>query len=225
MKRMLFSFAMVFVLVMFTSWAWAAEQEPEALEDIIEEERWIFFMDEPAGYLLEAREDFLNGDLQGAAQNIRAGTVIIKIETHRAKGEAKKALNASAGGLKKLAKAIEKGSVASGRMLEEAFAQAEYSLARHHYQRALDYEAKGDYEKKAYAVDAAATHLLYASFWAGDGLEEDDVVAIKEGRSIAKKLIRGARWGPKKMDLVVKSIDRGIQKLGMKINPQKAEPD
>jgi hypothetical protein len=33
-------------------------------------------------------------------------------------------------GLKKRAKAVEKGSVASGGMLEEAFAQAEYSLAR-----------------------------------------------------------------------------------------------
>jgi hypothetical protein len=130
MKRMVFTFAAVFVVVMFSLWAWAIEKEPETLQDIIEEELWIVFMDEPAGYLLDAREDFLNGDLQGAAQNIRAGTAIIKLETHRAKEEIRKDLKASARELKKLAKAVEKGSVASGGILEEAFAQAEYSLAR-----------------------------------------------------------------------------------------------
>lgn len=223
MKRMVFSFAVVFVVAMFTPWAWAAEQHPETLQDIIEQELWIFFMEEPAGYLLEAREDFLNGDLQGAAQNIQAGTIIMKLETHRAKGETKKALEVSAKELKDLAKGIEKGSVASGGMLEEAFARAEYSLARHHYQRALDYEATGDYEKMAYAVDAAAAHLLYASFWAGRGLEEDDVVAVKQGRSIAKKLIQGATWGPNKMTEAVRSIARGIQKLGKKIKPLSKE--
>jgi hypothetical protein len=38
----------------------------------------------------------------------------------------------------------------------------------------------------AYAVDAAARHLLYASFWADEDLEEDNIVAIKEGRSLSE---------------------------------------
>lgn len=88
---------------------------------------------------------------------------------------------ASARELKKLAKAIEKGSVASGGMLEEAFARGEYSLGTHHYQRAFDFEVKEGYEKMAYAIDATTTHLLYASFWAGKGLEEDDIVENERG--------------------------------------------
>ena len=104
MKRMVFTFAAVFVVVMFSLWAWAIEKEPETLQDIIEEELWIIFMNEPAGYLLDAREDFLNGDLQGAAQNIRAVTAIIKLETHRAKGGNKKRSQGVCKGVEKTGK-------------------------------------------------------------------------------------------------------------------------
>jgi hypothetical protein len=221
MKRIIFTLMLALAVAMFSPSALAAEEEPEALPDIIEKEAWIVFIVEPAGYFQDARKEFLNGDLHAAAQDILAGTVIIKVETHRAKGEEKEALKASIRELKKLAKAVEKGAVASGGILEEAFARAEIALAQHHYQKALHYEANEDYEKMAYAVDAAARHLLYASFWADDDLEEDEVVAIKEGRSLVRKLIRGATWGPKKMGQAVKSIARGIQSLSKKIKPLK----
>ena len=66
---------------------------------------------------------------------------------------------------------------------------------------------------------------LYASFWADEDLEEDNVVAIKEGRSLVRELIRRAAWGPKKMGEAVKSVARGIQGLTKIIKPPKAEPE
>ncbi|HUT69720.1 MAG TPA: hypothetical protein VMW89_03510 [Desulfatiglandales bacterium] len=225
MKRIIFTLMLALAVAMFSPSALAAEEEPEALPDIIEKEAWIVFIDEPAGYFQDARKEFLNGDLHAAAQDILAGTVIIKLETHRAKGEVREALKASTRELRDLAKAVEKGAVASGGMIEEAFARAEFVLAQHHYQKALDYETKGDYEMMAYAVDAAARHLLYASFWADEDLEEDNVVAIKEGRSLVRELIRRAAWGPKKMGEAVKSVARGLQEFGKKMKPLKEKPE
>jgi len=226
MKRVVFILMMVLVLAMFTSWACATDEDSKELPVIIEEEIWIVFTDEPAGYFQDAREDFLKGDLEDAVHNIRKGAALVKLETHRAKKEeVKKALKASAKELEKLAKAVEKGSVTTGGRLEEVFARAEYALARHHYQKALGYEAKGQYEKMAYAIEAAATHLLSALFWADEDLEEADVVAIKEGRSLATKTIQGATWAPKEVREATISIGRGIQKLGKKLKPAKEEPE
>jgi hypothetical protein len=225
MKRIISTLMLALAVVMFTPWALAAEEEPEALSDIIEKEAWIVFIEEPAGYFQDARKEFLNGDLHAAAQDILAGTVIMKLETHRAKGEEKQALKASIRELKKLAKTVEKGAVASGGILEEAFARAEIALAQHHYQKALYYETNKDYEKMAYALDAAACHLLYASFWADGGLQEGEVVAIKRDRSFVRELIREEAWAPKKMGHALKSIARGIQKLGKKIKPLKEKPE
>jgi hypothetical protein len=225
MKRMIFVLVIALGVAMFTSWAWAVEEDVEALPDIIEKEAWIVFIDEPAGYFQDARKEFLNGDFHAAAQDILAGTVIMKLEAHRAKGEEKEALKASIRELKKLAKAVEKGAVASGGILEEAFARAEIALAQHHYQKALLYETNKDYEKMAYALDAAACHLLYASFWADGGLQEDEVVAIKKDRSFVRELIRGEAWGPKKMGQAVKSIARGLQEFGKKMKPLKEKQE
>jgi len=203
----------------------ATDEDSGTLPVIIEEEIWLVFMDEPAGYFQDARQDFLNGDLQDAAHNIRKGAALVKLETHRAKKEVNKALKTSANELEKLAKAVEKGSIATGGRLEEAFTRAEHALAQHHYQKALDYEAKGENEKMAYAIEAAATHLLSALFWADEDLEEGEVVAIKEGRSLAKKTIQGATWVPKQVREATISIGRGIQKLGKKLKPAREKPD
>ena len=110
-------------------------------------------------------------------------------------------------------------------MLEEAFTQAKFVLAQHHYQKALQYEANEDFEKMAYAVDGAARHLLYAPFWTDNDLEDDKVVAIKEGCSLARKQIQGATWSDKKISQAEKSIACGIQSPSKKIKPLKGEPE
>lgn len=221
MKHVISTVILALSVAMWTSWAWPAGQKDATLEDVIEEEVWIVFAHDPAGYLQDAWENFLNGELQEAAHNIRKAKALMRLETHRAEKEAKEALRASTEELEKLTDAIEDGSAPTSNALKDAFARAEYALAYHHYQKALNYEAKQEYEKMTYALDAASTHSLYGSVWAGEELDQKDTIATKEARSIAKKVLKGSRWAPGKLREAIRSIGQGIKKLGNRLKPVK----
>jgi hypothetical protein len=130
-----FFLATVFALCI--SQTLGAEQKHETLEDVVEEEVWIIFAHDPAGYLHDAWEQILKGDLYDAAHNMRKAKALLKIETHRADKEAKNDLVASTRELEKLIRTIEEGSGPAIKTLREAFARAEYALAYHLHQKAL----------------------------------------------------------------------------------------
>ncbi|MGA1825906.1 MAG: hypothetical protein ACMUIP_14720 [bacterium] len=210
------------VCSLFSSLIWAEEKKSaEDTSPLIIEETWFVFQDEPLGYFLDARASFLRGDLEDAAHDIRKGAAIIKLETQRATGEEKKDLILSSNRLKKLAKAVEKGLLTTGTDLEDDFARAEFVLARHHYQKAMEYEAKEDFEKSAYAIDVAAGHFLAAAFWLDGRMEKADIVSARESRSLARKVIDGAAWGPKKIGRALQSLGKGLKNLGIKLGPAK----
>jgi hypothetical protein len=217
MRRILFITIFASLVAMCPTWMWAADQKPGTLENLVEEEIWIIFAHDPARYLHDAWENFIGGNLQDAAYSIRRAKAWLKLEAYRAEGEAKDDLGASIKELERLIKALEEGSPPTNKALKEAFAKAEYALAYHHQQRALSYEAERDHEKMTYALDAAATHLMYGSVWAGRELDQDDAVAAKEARTIARKVKRGERWSPERLREAIKGIGRGIKKLGNRL--------
>jgi len=184
---------------MCSTWIGAADQKPGTLENLVEEEIWIIFAHDPAGYLHDAWENFIGGNLQDAAYSIRRAKAWLKLEAYRAEGEAKDDLEASIKELERLIKALEEGSPPTNKALKEAFAKADYALAYHHHQKALAYGTKGDHEKATYALDAAATHLMYGSVWAGRELDQNDAVAAKEAGAIARKVKRGEKWSPDRL--------------------------
>lgn len=217
MRRIVFTFLLVFLATMCPPWMWATNQQLGTLENLVEEEIWIIFAHDPAGYLHDAWENILEGNLYDAAHNMRKAKAFLMLETHRADKEAKDDLAASTRELEKLIRTIEEGSAPAIKTLREAFAKAEYALAYHHHQKALSYKAKGDHEKATYALDAAATHLMYGSVWAGRELDQNDAVAAKEARAIARKVNRGAKWSPDRLREAIKGIGRGIKKLGNRL--------
>jgi len=214
MKRTPITVLVFFLIAMFQSWTWAADQKPGTLEDLVEEEIWIIFAHDPAGYLHDAWENFIDGDIQDTAYHIRRAKAWLKLEACRAETEAREDLEASIKELEELIKALEEGSHPTTKTLKEAFAKAEHALANHHHQKALGYDAKGDHEKATYALDAAATHLMYGSVWAGRELDQNDAVATKEARAIARKVKRGEKWSPDRLREALKGLGRGIKKLG-----------
>jgi hypothetical protein len=224
MRHLISAIILALSVVMWTSWAWPVGQREGTLEDVIEQEVWIVFAHDPAGYLQDAWENFLNGELQEAAYNIRKAKALMRVEIYRSENGPKKELRAAVGELEKLTAAIEDGSAPTGNALKAAFAQAEYALAYHHYQKALKYEARQEYEKMTYALDAASTHSLYASVWADEDLDQKDALALKEARSIAKKVLEGSRWAPAKLREVIKSIGHGIKRLGSRFKPAEEGP-
>jgi len=210
-----------FLVALCPTWMWAADQKPGALENLVEEEIWIIFAHDPASYLHDAWESFIDGDIQETAYHIRRAKVWLKLEACRAETEAKEDLEASIKELEELIKALEEGSQPTTKTLKEAFAKAEYALSNHHHQKALSYEEKGDHEKMTYALDAAATHLMYGSVWAGRELDQNDAVATKEARAIARKVKRGEKWSPDRLREALKGLGRGIRKLGTRFKKTK----
>ena len=214
MRRIVCIFPLFFLVVLFPILMWAADQKPGTLEDLVEEEIWIIFAHDPAGYLHDAWDNFISGDIQDAAYHIRRAKAWLKLEAYRAESEARDDLEASIRELERLITALGEGSHPASKVLKEAFAKAEYALAYHHHQKALGYGAKGDHEKATYALDAAATHLMYGSVWAGRELDQNDAVAAKEARSIARKVKRGERWSLDRLREALKGLGRGIKKHG-----------
>jgi len=214
----------VFSIAISGPWALAIEKEPGDISELIEEEIWIIFAHDPAGYLHDSWGNFLNGDLGDAAYNIRKAKALLKLEAARAEKDARDDLTASIRQLEGLITSLEAGTAPTSKALRQAFAQTEYALSNHHYYKALHYKAKGDYEKMTYALDAASTHSLYASVWADEDLDQKDALALKEARSIAKKVLEGSRWAPAKLREVIKSIGHGIKRLGSRFKPAEEGP-
>ena len=145
----------------------------------------------------------------------------LKLEACRAETEAREDLEASIKELEELIKALEEGSHPENKTLKKAFAQTEYALSNHHHQKALSYEEKGDHEKMTYALDAAATHLMYGSVWAGRELDQNDAGAAKEARAIARKVKGGEKWSLDRLREALKELGRGIKKHGTRFKQSK----
>lgn len=219
MKRiMVLALSLAVWVAIYTPWTSGAQQK---LGDIVEEEIWVIFAHDPAGYLIDAWENFLDGDLLEGAYNIRKAKALLRLETYRADKDTKGALEASARELEKLAKAAEEHSPPNAKELKKVFAQTEHALAHHHYQKALDYQSGKEFEKMTYALDAAATHSLYGSVWAEEELDQTDAIATKQARSAVRKAIKGAKSTPSEILEAIRRIGRGIKKLGDKIRPRK----
>lgn len=221
MKRMIVSFFLAIVFALCISQTLGAEQKHETLEDVVEEEIWIIFAHDPAGYLHDAWGNFLIGDMQDTAYNIRKTKALLKLEATRAEKETRDDLAASIKQLEGLITSLEVGTAPTRKALRQAFAQTEYALSNHHYHKALHYKAKGDYDKMIYALDAAATHLLHRSTWADLKLDPNDALAAKEARSLTRKAKRGEKWLPGKLHEAIEGIGRGIRRLGDRLKQTK----
>ena len=221
MRRTIFTVVLFFLVALCRTWMWAADQKPGTLENLVEEEVWIIFAHDPAGYLHDAWMDFLIGDMQGTAYNIRKTKALLKLEATRAEKETRDDLAASIKQLEGLITSLEAGTAPTRKALRQAFAQTEYALSKHHYHKALHYKAKGDYDKMIYALDAAATHLLHRSIWADLKLDPNDALAAKEARSLTRKAKRGEKWLPGKLHEAIEGIGRGIRMLGHRLKGAK----
>jgi len=221
MRRLAFVLTIVFSIAISSSWALAIEKEPGDISELIEEEIWIIFAHDPAGYLHDAWGNFLIGDMQDAAYNIRKTKALLKLEATRAEKETRDDLAASIKQLEGMITSLEAGTAPTRKALRQAFAQTEYALSNHHYHKALHYKAKGDYDKMIYALDAAATHLLHRSTWADLKLDPNDALAAKKARSLIRKAKRGEKWLPGKLHEAIEGIGRGIRRLGHRLKQAK----
>jgi hypothetical protein len=182
--------------------------------DIVSQDIYIVFADEPQHHFMRAFEHFLKHDWAAAAVEIRKGAAFMKLEAARAADDAKKGLTASVKMLEKLAGDIEKNAVRSAKDLQQAFAQAEHAAAKHHYVNAVEAWGKQLINKAGHELHAAAASLEHGLAWAGHNFEAGIIKVMDDSRHIAGKLIKGVGWVADEVGETIEYLGKEIDKLG-----------
>ncbi|MCB2182478.1 MAG: hypothetical protein KQH63_10660 [Desulfobulbaceae bacterium] len=187
----------------------AAEKEVEITEGqiLLQDDAWQRLMEEPANKFQLALDSFLNNDLQNAALNIRQAATIVNIEVTRSQKDIRKELQSLAGELVILSKKIKSGKVSQSKELEILFYKTEKLFARHKLQNTNTYFKKGMLSKVAYALEAAARHLIFSQLWAEKPLSVDKMAQLKELHKAMLTMINTETFAKKKMEAFKKDLD------------------
>ena len=200
----------------------AAESEAEPTVGhgwlIVPEEEWLAVAVVPAGYFRRAYDCFVEGSRPEAAREIRAKATLVRLESRRAAGRARRNLADCVGRLKRLAKDIEGGRIESGSGLAAVFAETEFRLAEHHYVKALEAEASGNRSAMGHDISACATHLLDASTWADAELADADVEAVDEARGAGRRLMRLSAAPPEPKPGALRRIGKAIARFAKRLS-------
>lgn len=181
-------------------------------------------VDEAERHFGAAAEAFARKEYKRAAEEIREGKALVELEAARADQEGRKALEGAASDLKKLATAVEKGSVKDGKALAMAFAKTENALARSHRVAASKSWLKKEYERAGTELKSAALHLENAATWAGGEIKAAGGAAATDARALGDKLERSAAWTRDEVAKGFESLGNAINALGQKIRGNKASP-
>lgn len=91
----------------------------------------------PTGdFFAKAKEAYMKTDLKAAADEIRKGAAVLRMEESKATSELKRELAASAEDLERLAQSVERESVKAQGEFDAVFSRADRALARHNAEQA-----------------------------------------------------------------------------------------
>lgn len=113
----------------------------------------------------EARADFEEKDMNGAALELRRAASFLRIEADRSTGNEQKALKASIEEIEKLARDVEDGRITSETALHDAFAKAQFALSMNYWVKAEEAFNEKDFEKAVHHLKASQGHLEQAIAW------------------------------------------------------------
>jgi hypothetical protein len=184
---------------------------------IIHEDDWAYFMEDPAFYLKQGRENFLNNDLKSAALDLRKGAIFLKAEASRATEEAAKQLRESAAELETLAQSIEQNRVQSVTKIDMALSRAYYALSVHYYEIAKQARLKNDFKKVGRRISASSYYLERALLRSGQKAETTTRNAINRALSVAYKIWEGAGWTVEEVGKSMSDLGKEIEKAGTHI--------
>ena len=186
---------------------------------------WYPVAGEPQRHFSAAAEAVARKDYRAAAIELRQGESYLRLESARAVGDVKQALDAANAGLDTMARGLDKGAVQSQAQMHKAFAAADHALALAHRARAAQSWADKGYERAGYELEAAATDLESAAAWTGAQATTAAAGATADARALGDKLTRGGVWAK---DEVARTFDRlgtALDHLGASVGTKaKAEP-
>jgi len=205
-------------------YAWAQTQPAGSAPSgyvLVEEDVIVTFANEPKKSFRTAVGDFLNRQMRAAAAEIRKGAAYLKLEAARASGDAKKVLIDSVQELEKLANDVQKAAVADLKELQNAFARAEYALARHHYLKAVELRAKGDGQKTGRELQAAADYVDSGQVWLTQKMHEGVSDVVNEARLVSAKMVYGSGAAADEVGRAFEGLGKELDKFGSTVGTLK----
>lgn len=176
---------------------------------------------EPGADFKKAHESFIKKDFKASAEEIRNSADFLKKEAASAGDKGKKMLAASAQELDKLADSVEKGAVKSDKELRGAFSRAEHAAANNYYIKATDSWSRKETKETGEALNSAAEHMEQAAYWSGHKLNAGSSKAVKEGRKVSGKLIKGTGYVSEEVGKSLKDMGDAISGFAGKVLPAK----
>jgi hypothetical protein len=187
---------------------------------IIEEDDWAYFMEDPAFYLRQGRENFLNNELKSAALDLKKGAIFLKVEASRATDEAAKQLRESAAELETLAKSIEQGRVQSVSKIDRALSRAYYALSVHYYEIAKEARMRNEFKKVGRRISASSYYLERTLVRSGQKAETSTRSVMNRVLSVAYKIWEGTGWTVEEVGRTMSDLCKEIEKVGTRIKKQ-----
>jgi hypothetical protein len=187
---------------------------------IIEEDDWAYFMEDPAFYLRQGRENFLNNELKSAALDLKKGAIFLKVEASRATDEAAKQLRESAAELETLAKSIEQGRVQSVSKIDRALSRAYYALSVHYYEIAKEARMRNEFKKVGRRISASSYYLERTLVRSGQKAETSTRSVMNRVLSVAYKIWEGTGWTVEEVGRTMSDLGKEIEKVGTRIKKQ-----
>jgi len=176
----------------------------------IDEDILIVLITQPGDNFHAARMEFMGDNLAAAADEIRIGAGIMRLEAARATAEGKAAIAASVDELEMLANKVELNTIADVTEFDAAFARANYALAMHRHLKAQEYAAKGENQKAAIELEASASYAERGFGWVGAKMEEGAVATIRSTRLVTGKVIQAPGWVISKTGRALSAVGRGV---------------
>jgi hypothetical protein len=168
----------------------------------------------------KAKKDYLDKNMNSAAEQIQKGAVFMKTEAAKASVKGKAALTASAQELEKLADAVKKGTVTSVQKIEEAFARAYVALASDSHIKSTEAWTKKQAAKAGEALDLATKYLERSFAWAGQKIETSTKEAMQKSKDLSLKLKKKGSAVAEDVGKGLKDAGNEIEKFGKRISPK-----
>jgi hypothetical protein len=179
----------------------------------------VFGSEVPQRHFNAAAQAFIKKDYRTAATEIRKATRYMHLESERASGDARQALDSSVIELNKLANVVESNTVKDYQSLRKKFAQANYALALAHRNEAADAWGSKEYHDVGYELKAAAADLQNATSWIGPRVEKDASGLVADSIAMGDKIISGAtNWTRDQVGRAFEGLGLALNDLGRKID-------
>ena len=145
---------------------------------------------------------------------MRQGESYLRLESARAVGDVKQALNDADVGLDRMARGLDKGVVKTQAQMHKAFAAAEHALALADRARAAQSWAEKTYDQAGCEFKAAANELEGAAAWTGTEAKTATAGASADARVLGDKLTCGGVWAKDEAAKSFDSLGTALNQLG-----------